>query len=260
MRRIWLFGGVLLLAACKHNDGMPDGQMAEMNDTVNKLQVDQDKENHGFMNESMPGPQAPAAAKSATPPPQHTVQITDDVDDHQSDDPNDPSTRPAINVQGQGGGFVQPRSGSSTRSKNGRISPDSDNLQTNGPHSSALDPDAKKAYDDAIALVNQKQFDRALDALNGFLTKWPDHPYAENALYWKGECLFAKGEYLRASEQFEAVISKYGAGKKGADALLKLGMAQDKLGASDRAKEYWDRLRRDFPHSDAVKKIPKESH
>ena len=32
-----------MLAACKRNDGMPDGQMAEMNETVGQAQVTQDK-------------------------------------------------------------------------------------------------------------------------------------------------------------------------------------------------------------------------
>jgi tol-pal system protein YbgF len=246
---------LLALAACKHNDGMPDGQMAEMNDTVGRLQVEQDKENRGFLNESMPRAGAskgnPAGAKTAAPAPR-AVQISDDVDDHANDDPEDPAARPEIKLQGSAGGFRAPSSSSSK--KNVRSSDES--LSTDGPRSSALDPDAKKAYDAAIQLVNSKQYDKALDELTAFQNKWPNHPYAENATYWRGECLYATGQYLRAAEQFENVLNRYGGGKKGPDALLKLGFCHDRLGASDRAREYWDRLRRDFPHSDAVKKIP----
>ena len=256
-------GVLLVLAACKRNDGMPDRQMSEMTETVGKLQVEQDKENRGFLNESIPVAgaskgRAPAAAKTAAPP--RSVQISDDVGDRQNDDPEDPSARPEIKLQGSGGGY---RSSSSKGARSGRSSSSSssssfseDSLRTDGPSSSALDPDAKKAYDAAIQLVNSRQYGRALEELNAFRTKWPNHPYAENATYWTGECLYAMGQYLRAAEQFEAVIQRYGAGKKGADALLKLGMCHDRLGAPERAKEYWDRLRRDFPHSDAVRKIP----
>ena len=260
MNRPLLCAVLLVLAACKRNDGMPDGQMAEMNETVGKLQVTQDKENHGFLNDAMPSAGAPKGqtpdASAKTVPPR-SVQISDDVDDHQNDDPDDPAARPEIKLQGSGGGYRPP---SSTK-KSGRSSSSSssygdDSLRSDGPPSSALDPEAKKAYDSAIQLVNSRQYDRALEELNAFRSKWPNHPYAENATYWTGECLYATGQYLRAAEQFEAVVNRYGAGKKGADSLLKLGMCHDRLGASDRAREYWDRLRRDFPHSDAIKKIP----
>jgi len=252
---------VLVLAACKHNDGMPDGQMSEMNDTVGKLQVEQHKENHGFLNDEMPAvgaPKAPASAKTENGAAPHTVQISGDVDDHTSDDPDDPTARPQLNVQGSGGGYRAAPVRKFDREGKPilRSSDPSDSLRTDGPSSSALDPDAKRAYDAAIQLVNARQYDRALEDLTSFIAKWPNHPYAENATYWKGECLYATGQYLRAAEQFESVITRFGAGKKGADALLKLGMCHDRLGASDRAREYWDRLRRDFPKSDAVRKIP----
>jgi hypothetical protein len=33
-------------------------------------------------------------------------------------------------------------------------------------------------------------------------------------------------------------------------------MCHDRLGSSARAREYWDRLKREYPRSDAAKKIP----
>jgi tol-pal system protein YbgF len=248
--------GLLALAGCKRNDGMPDGQMSEMNDTVSRLQVDQDKENHGFLNEPAPSastaakPESPAGAKTAAP---RAIQISDEVDDHLNDDPADPTERPEIKVQGGGGGYRAPSSSSSKSSGKSRASSSS---SFNDDQPRAIDPDAKRAYDAAMQLVSSKQYDRALEELTSFQQKWPDHPYAENAMYWRGECLYATGQYLRAAEQFESLVNRYGAGKKGADALLKLGMCHDRLGASDRAREYWSRLRRDFPQSDAVRKIP----
>ena len=103
------------------------------------------------------------------------------------------------------------------------------------------------------------QWSRALEALAGFMVRWPDHPYVENALYWRGEVYFARGEHLRAAEQFEAVLARFGGGNKAPDALLKIGMCHDRLGSADRAKEYWERLRRDYPRSDAVMKIPQST-
>lgn len=248
---------VLFAAGCAHTTAEAR-QLSEMNGTVEEVQKDQDKENRSFLGEGMdvnnPPSRTSAVQGGPAGTPNRTVQLDQPPDDGLSDDPNDTTARPAINVTGSGGGVVnRPSRSKSTKDSSDPLSAP---LDTNGGHSSALDPDAKKAYDDAIHLVQAKNYDKALDALNGFLTKWPDHPYTENALYWKGECLYAKGEYLRAAEQFEAVVNRFGGGKKGPDALLKMGMCQDKLGASDRAHEYWDRLRRDYPNSDASKKIP----
>ena len=120
----------------------------------------------------------------------------------------------------------------------------------------ALDPAAARAYDAALSLVNAKHYDRALDALAAFLVRWPDHPYADNAMYWRGECYFARGEYLRASEQFEGVLARFPAGNKAPDALLKLGMSHQKLGDPAKAKECFDRLAQSYPQSDASRRIP----
>jgi TolA-binding protein len=102
---------------------------------------------------------------------------------------------------------------------------------------SAADPEAKRAYDAAIALVNAKEYDRALESLNGFLFRYPDHPRAENALYWRGECFFAKIP----------------------DTLLRLGMASEKLGNNQQSEQFFERLRRDYPRSEAARRMKSSS-
>ena len=59
-----------------------------------------------------------------------------------------------------------------------------------------------------------------------------------------------------SGEQFEGLIARFGSGNKAPDALLKLGMCQDRLGASARARQYWDRLKTEYPRSDAAKRVP----
>lgn len=115
---------------------------------------------------------------------------------------------------------------------------------------------AKGAYDAALRLVDAKEYDRAADAFAAFLVRWPDHPYAENAMYWRGESYFAKADYDRAAEQFEAVLARFQGGGKTPDALLKLGMCEEHLGATERAKHIYQRLAREYPRSHAARKIP----
>src|SRR6185436_15210838 len=84
----------------------------------------------------------------------------------------------------------------------------------------------------------------------------PDHPYVENATYWRGEGYFAQGDYAKAAAEFEAVATRPSLGVKTPDALLKLGMCQEKLGQADKARTSYDRLQREFPKSDAARRIP----
>ena len=196
------------------------------------------------------------SAPPAKPPPPSVVQIGSDgpapEEDDADADPQDTTPRPSIRISGapQRGGrhgedHVERTSaddGSVTQSPTSRVNP--------------LDPEAKRAYDAAYALVSGHKYEQALDALAAFLLKWPDHPYANNAMYWRGECYFARGDYQRASEQFDGVLKRYPAGAKAPDALLKLGISQQKLGNTTKAKECFDRLAQQYPGTEAARHIP----
>ncbi len=251
----------LMLGGCGRPETAADRQFAEMREQVTKLEADTDKLDRSMgpleavgPDEKLPRGDSAAAGLSA-PPAARTVQLGGPSESDPGD-PNDPSARPDIKLTGAAGAApTRPRAGKS----NGRArieESDVSDAPSQPSRSSALDPDAKKAYETALGQLQAKQYDRGLEGLNAFLVRWPDHPYAENAMYWRGEAYFAQGEYLRAAEQFDAVVARFGNGSKSPDALLKLGMCHDRLGASQRAREYWDRLKREYPRSDAAKKIP----
>jgi tol-pal system protein YbgF len=251
----------LMLGGCGRPESVADRQFAEMREQVTKLEAETDKLDKSMgslesagADETLPRT-ASAGSGIAAAPPTRVVQLGGPSEADPAD-PNDPSARTEIKLTGVAGSAPsRPRASKS----NGRArieESDPSDVRTDGPRSSALDPDAKKAYETALAQVQAHQYDRGLEGLNAFLVRWPDHPYAENAMYWRGEAYFAQGEYLRAAEQFDAVVARFGSGSKAPDALLKVGMCHDRLGASQRAREYWDRLKRDYPRSDAAKRIP----
>jgi len=129
-------------------------------------------------------------------------------------------------------------------------------IRERAPRPSALDPEARRAYDDALALVRAKKCGPALDAFAGFIVRWPDHPNADNAMYWRGECYVELGDLPRAVEQFEGTIARFPLGNKVPDALLKLGLSYQKLGNQARAQDAFERLLREYPKSEARRKIP----
>jgi tol-pal system protein YbgF len=165
---------------------------------------------------------------------------------------DDPGARPVIRVRGAG----------RSRQTVEETIPDESAAQQptdRTPRPSALNPEARKAYESALALVNSKHYAQALDAFAAFLLKYPDHPYVVNAMYWRGECYYAQGDYVRAAEQFEGVVARFPLGGKTPDALLKLGLCQLKLGNPPKAQTYFDKLSSEWPRSDAARRIPSSS-
>lgn len=249
-----LSGGGLGLG-CAHPDLAADRHFAELREQVSKMEADHDQTNQrldaleGDVAEQKRAQEAPKRADRAAAPPR-SVQLGGA--DETEPEIGDATGRPEIRVQGAAGS--SPRA---SRSKSRTNDVDTSSLgESSSSRSSATDPEAKRAYEAALAQVQGKQYEKGLAGLTTFLARWPDHPYAENALYWRGEAYYAQGEYLRAAEQFEAVLARYGAGSKTPDALLKLGLCHDRLGSSARARETWDRLKSEFPKSDAARRIP----
>lgn len=247
-----LLAAALALAGCDHDTEAKN--LADMTNEIDHLQVEQDavidkqlgeegNESHAA-NEGVP---ARMPAPASPPPP--VVRVGDEgagAGDLDSPDTEDPSPRPTIRVIG-----------SARRGDFQSVTDDATPVpDTARPASSALDPQAKRDYDAALSLYNAKKYDQALDAFAAFLVRYPDHPYADNALFWRGECYYARGDYLRAAEQFEGVVTRFPAGNKAPDALLKLGMSRQKLGDPVKAKECFDRLAQSYPQSDAAHHIP----
>ncbi|HEY8088897.1 MAG TPA: tetratricopeptide repeat protein, partial [Polyangiaceae bacterium] len=212
------------LAGCDHSS--EERQLDEMRSTIDEVQHDRDQAEKDMMASSIADTHAAGAAnRQPAPglPPPAIVPIGEGqglaADEGEAADTEDPTPRPSIHVVGS------PRAGRGAYREDQVDQSGADAPAPPAP-ASALDPAAKPAYEAALALVGARQYDRALDALAAFLVKYPDHPYADNAMYWRGECYFAKGDFLHAAEQFEGTVTRFPAGNKAPDALLKLGMSQ----------------------------------
>jgi tol-pal system protein YbgF len=232
-----------------------------MREEIERIQIDRDHADretlHLDTGETRAGA-APAHQPSGVPAPVQSSVVVGRASDadafaEEAPDTEDKTPRPSIRVSGwsRGGG----RSARFGEDQIQQTLPE-DRSDTSQPRASALDPEAKRSYDAALALVGAHRYGEALDALAAFLVKWPDHPYADNAMYWRGECYFARGEYLRASEQFEGVVNRFPAGNKAPDALLKLGICQQRLGNISNAQAWFYRLSQQFPRSEAARHVP----
>lgn len=112
----------------------------------------------------------------------------------------------------------------------------------------------KAAYNAALNAARSGRTAEGIQKFRDFLQKYPNGPYAANAEYWIGECLYAQGKYKEALSEFQGVNNSYPSHHKNADALLKAGMTLNKMGDSAGASEKFRALIANFPNSEAARR------
>ncbi|GAB2711869.1 tol-pal system protein YbgF [Halomonas garicola] len=112
--------------------------------------------------------------------------------------------------------------------------------------------EAQKAYQQAFAHVQAREFDEATAAFKQFVSDYPDTRLTPNGYYWLGE-LYAAGDNLDAADQaFTRVIEEHADSSKVPDAMYKLGLMKARQGDSERSRELLEKLRDDYPQSSAA--------
>lgn len=113
---------------------------------------------------------------------------------------------------------------------------------------------SKDMYNRAYGLYQQRQYAAAEKMFDEFLTKYPQDVLAPNALYWKGETLYARALYPQAIFAFKEVQTRYPKHPKTADSLLKTAMCYARLGDTENASLHYLVLLEDWPNSEAALK------
>jgi tol-pal system protein YbgF len=119
----------------------------------------------------------------------------------------------------------------------------------------AEQPGEGEAYRAAYALVRGQEFEQAVTAFTTFLDNYPAGRYAPNAHYWLGELyLVLTPPDPEASRQaFMLLLNQYPGNAKVPDALYKLGRVHFMKGNNDRAREFLNRVIREYPDSSAAR-------
>jgi len=119
---------------------------------------------------------------------------------------------------------------------------------SSGLSQTAEQPGEGEAYRAAYALVRGQKFDQAIPAFQKFLQDYPAGKYAPNAHYWLGELyLVVQPPDLESARQsFRLLLSQYPDNNKAPDALYKLGKVQFMKGNREKAREYLDRVIREY--------------
>jgi tol-pal system protein YbgF len=106
-------------------------------------------------------------------------------------------------------------------------------------------------YETAYAYLSQKQYEEAEMGFRRFLQSNPRDKLVPEASYWLGETYLQRSRFREAAEQFLNVSTDHPNAAKAPDALLKLGVALNGLGARDRACAVYAELDRKYPQASA---------
>ncbi|GGK61142.1 tol-pal system protein YbgF [Amphritea balenae] len=113
-------------------------------------------------------------------------------------------------------------------------------------------PTDSQAYQQAFALVRQKDFPAALAAFDKFIELYPESARLANAYYWVGEVNLAEQQLEPAKVAFEHVLTKFPQHRKASDASYKIGVIYHQMGDQANADEMFKNTVSRYPDSSAA--------
>ena len=116
------------------------------------------------------------------------------------------------------------------------------------PGIASLTPGGTRSeYETDYALYKGGQFDAAAAGLQDFVQKYPRDRLIADATYFLGESYARLGRHREAAEQFLKLSTDYTKSSRAPDALLRLGVALNALGAKEQACATYQEVDRKYP-------------
>jgi tol-pal system protein YbgF len=114
------------------------------------------------------------------------------------------------------------------------------------------DPEEKRQYDEAMAIVRAGDFPGAASALQNFQKRWPASGYGDSARYWLGNALYGKRELVPAITMFRTFIANAPEHPRVPEAMLAIANSQTELKDTRAARATLNDLLKRFPQSEAA--------
>ncbi|QKM64001.1 tol-pal system protein YbgF [Polynucleobacter tropicus] len=119
--------------------------------------------------------------------------------------------------------------------------------------SGTVQPNEKKAYDDALKAFQAGNLKKADEAFSAFANKYPKSPYLPLALYWGGNSKYANKDYAGSISQLQSLIKRYPNHPRIPAAMVTLGSSQLESGNKIAAKKTFNEIIAKYPDTDAAK-------
>lgn len=111
----------------------------------------------------------------------------------------------------------------------------------------------EKTYQEALEKHRNGEYEAAIKAFSEFLKKYADTSYGDNAFFWIGVSYFEIKKWDLAIKHFQKTLGFKDANKE-ADALYYIGLCYQVKNDAVKAAEYFDKVVRRYPDSEAAKK------
>ena len=115
-----------------------------------------------------------------------------------------------------------------------------------------VDPDEKKAYDEAMTSIRAGDFDKAVLHLSNFQRRYAGSAYGDSARFWLGNAQYGKRDYREAITAFRNFVAAAPDHPRAAEALLALANSQAETKDPRGARKTIEELIKAYPQSEAA--------
>jgi TolA-binding protein len=127
----------------------------------------------------------------------------------------------------------------------------------------ALSPDYEREYKSALDLYNLRQLNQAKEKFIEFIKNHPKTPLTDNAYFWLGVVYRDLGDSARAEAVWHTLEVRCKRGEmidcnKLPSAYLQLARLYEARGNSEKAKEYYEAILKEFPLSEEAELAKKK--
>jgi tol-pal system protein YbgF len=114
------------------------------------------------------------------------------------------------------------------------------------------DPEEKRQFDDALAVLRGGDFDKAATAFSGFLRRYPGSGFADSARFWLGNALYGRREYKEAIVAFRGLVNNAPDHPRAPEAMLAIANCQAEARDVKSARATIGELVKAYPKSEAA--------
>jgi tol-pal system protein YbgF len=121
----------------------------------------------------------------------------------------------------------------------------------------SADP-VKLEYDSAAEQLKSQHYDAAQRAFSAFVQKNPHNRLIAPAIYHLGESFYYQNRHREAAEQFLKIATDFSKSPVAPDAMVKLGVSLNALGAKEQACAFFSEVPRKYPNAATAQKLAAE--
>ena len=114
------------------------------------------------------------------------------------------------------------------------------------------DPEEKRQFDEALAVLRGGDFDKAAGQFSGFLRRYPGSGYSDSARFWLGNALYGRRDYREAISAFRGLVSNAPDHPRAPEALLAVANCQVEAKDTKGARATIGELIKAYPKSEAA--------